>query len=583
VRIKLHSALFASFLGVAALIVLLVVFSAGSGLRGEMRARFRTEIRHELALVGERVQAGGLQAPDSLADALGVLIGYRITFIDTDGVVVGDSQVDRAAVPDVENHSGRPEVLAAASDGLGFSERWSATVGVPFLYGAQYVETPAGRLLIRIAAPLDQVEAAVGRNRRVLWVAGLMGAGAGLIAALLLTALLSRPLVQLSQRASALAQGDFSELAPASFGIAEMQELSGAFNRLSDELQRRLEELGRERDEMQALIDTMAEGVVALTEDARVLRVNSAALDLLEVGPPAPYAPIDALVRHPELLEILTSSVTRKLDAREVSVSGRHLIASARPLANGGSVVTFLEVTEIRRLERVRRDFVANASHELKTPLTAIRGFAETLMESEPPPPLREQFLDAIQKNTVRLQRLVDDLLDLSRLESGAWDTGREAVAVVPLAEEVWAQTVVEVAEGPLAVERNASFSVKGDEWVSADPHALDQVFRNLFENSIRHLDDGGRVTVKMRRRDRDVVIEVIDDGAGIPADDLPRIFERFYRADAARSRDQGGTGLGLAIVRHFVEVMEGEVEAQSELGKGTTIRFTLPRAVDSS
>jgi len=581
VRIPIHGALFASFLAIVGLVVAFAVFLAGSGLRDEMRERFRTEIDHELGLLGELVRLKHDAPPDSLADALARYSGYRVTFIDTTGVVTGDSEVPTDSLIFVEDHSTRPEVLDAVGGDLGTSERISATVGEAFLYGARYIDTPRGRLVVRLAAPLDRIQSAVVRARRVVWGAGLLGAVTALIVAYFLTGLLSRPLIEISERASILARGDFSQRAPKMPGVTEMRQLSEAFNVLSDELQSRLNELAHERDEMQALIDTMAEGVVALTEDARVLRVNRAAVELLNVEDPLPYAPVDSLVRDPKLLEILNASVTRGLEAREFEIVGRHLIVSARPLESGGSVVTFLDVTEIRRLERVRRDFVANASHELKTPLTAIRGFAETLADAEPPEPLRGRFLESIRQNTVRLQRLVDDLLDLSKLESGSWQARAEAVSVAPVAEEVWEAALTEVAGGPVALEREVSFQVRGEAVAWCDSHSLDQILRNLYTNALRHLGDGEGVTTRIRRVDEMVEIEVIDDGEGISSEDLPRIFERFYRSEPARSRDAGGTGLGLSLVRHLVRAMGGEVSAESTVGQGTTVRFTLPLAED--
>jgi signal transduction histidine kinase len=237
-------------------------------------------------------------------------------------------------------------------------------------------------------------------------------------------------------------------------------------------------------------------------------------------------------------------------------------------------VTTFLDVSEVRRLERVRRDFVANASHELKTPLTSIRGFAETLVESDPPEELRQGFLASIRDNTLRLQRLVDDLLDLSRLESGGWRARNAPILVGETAAAAWA----DYAEA--AREREIVFEVEGDERVDADEQGLTHIFRNLLENALRHTDPGGHIHVKVTRpSEQEVQVEVSDDGEGIPTKALPRIFERFYRADSSRARDVGGTGLGLAIVRHLTVAMGGQVEAESELGRGTTVRFTLPAA----
>ncbi|NIR78506.1 MAG: hypothetical protein GWM92_07675 [Gemmatimonadetes bacterium] len=221
----------------------------------------------------------------------------------------------------------------------------------------------------------------------------------------------------------------------------------------------------------------------------------------------------------------------------------------------------------------MRRDFVANASHELKTPLTSIRGFAETLLEDEPPPELRRQFLRSIRNNTVRLQRLVDDLLDLSRLESGGWVARREEVDAVELARRVWGEL------DERAEEKGLTFEVEGEGLAEADEQGLAQVLRNLLENSIQYTPEDGSIRVRVRSGAERVEIDVEDTGIGIPSSALSRVFERFYRADPARSREEGGTGLGLAIVKHLVEAMDGGVEARSALGKGTTIRVSLPRS----
>ena len=250
----------------------------------------------------------------------------------------------------------------------------------------------------------------------------------------------------------------------------------------------------------------------------------------------------------------------------------RHLLVSSRTLDTGGAVTTLLDVSEIRRVEQVRRDFVANASHELKTPLTSIRGFAETLLEGEPPEELRQKFLTAIRNNTVRLQLLMEDLLDLSRLESGGWVARDERVPVEAAAWEAWAPYAEE------AEAREIEFSVDADVALRADYQGMVQIFKNLLENALRHTHDRGHIHVAAREGAGGMaVVEVSDDGEGIPSRSLPRIFERFYRADGSRARDVGGTGLGLAIVRHLVQAMGGTVEAESELGRGATIRLTVP------
>jgi signal transduction histidine kinase len=291
--------------------------------------------------------------------------------------------------------------------------------------------------------------------------------------------------------------------------------------------------------------------------------------------PEAPaFAPIGTVIRDPQLKKALEDSVTRPEQSREIEINGRNILLASRALDLGGSVTTFLDITELRRLEKVRSDFVANASHELKTPLTSIRGFAETLVEDDPPTELRRQFLGLIRDNTLRLQRLVDDLLDLSRLESGGWSAGSESVKMAPLVQEAW-DLVREEGSKPI------DFEIHGDARAMGDRRGLVQVFRNLFENAVRHTPVNGSVRVEIDAGGDTgtVAIAVVDDGEGIPAQSLPRIFERFYRADSSRARDYGGTGLGLAIVKHLVGSMGGRVRAESRLGHGTAIRITLPAA----
>lgn len=576
-RVRIHHPLFAGFLGVVALVVILVVSFVGTGLRRELVGMTQEDVRRELELARLLVEAAPPAVDaDSLAGAITARIGHRVTFIARDGTVLGDSDVRASGLGEMENHATRPEVVEALRGGTGFAERLSATRGIRFVYGAMPSELGTVPIVLRIAAPLDEVRATLGRSLRAVAVTGLLAMLVALLAAYGVSRALTHPLVILSDRARGLAQGDFSRRVPRSTRVEEMDELAQAFNRLADELQARLRELGRERDEMQALIDCMAEGVVALTDDARVLRTNRAARDLLGLPDVTDFAPVGTIVRQPELRDLLEESVVQPVSAREVVLDQRHLIVSSRLLDQGGAVTTFLDVSEIRRLEQVRRDFVANASHELKTPLTSIRGFAETLLDDEPPPDLKREFLDSIRLNTVRLQRLVDDLLDLSRLESGGWSARREAVDLAVVAERVWEDLD---AGGP---ERELEFRVEGDGVALADEQGVEQVLRNLLDNARRYTSDAGTVVVRITagpgdRDRRPWSVEVEDTGLGIPSRSLPRIFERFYRADNSRARDVGGTGLGLAIVRHLVQAMGGEVWARSELGQGTVIGFSVP------
>ena len=573
-RIRIRYPLFAAFLGVIGLLVILILLLVSSGLRRELGLMVRADLERQLALGEWVAQEVGLVDLDLLAREITDHIGYRVTFIDSEGSVLGDSYVEVGRLSEVENHYDRPEVqgLLVSGETVSFAERISETVDQSLLYAARLITLDGSSVIMRIAAPQTDIEQAVSGVQRTVALYGLLAMLFALAAAYMVSIALTRPLVLLAKRARQLSKGDYTVRAPDT-KVTELQDVADAFNMLTAELQSRFTELGHEREEMQTLIDCMAEGVIALSEDARVVRMNRSARALLELPDTPDCAPINSVVSDNKLRSVLEDSVIRPGNSDEVEVNGRHLLVSSRALDLGGAVTTLLDISEIRRLEQVRRDFVANASHELKTPLTSIRGYVETLLDDDPPEKLKLEFLTSIRKNTLRLEHLVEDLLDLSKLESGGWTGRRESVDTKEVAEEAWQQVVRDI-EGKGGI----SFDILGDLRVKGDREGLFHVFRNLLENSIRHTDSGGSINVSMALT-QDSMVEVVisDDGDGIPAESLPRIFERFYRADSARARDFGGTGLGLAIVRHLVSEMGGEVVAESQLGQGTTVRFTVP------
>ena len=578
-RLRIQHPLFAGFLGVIGLLVVLIVLFVGAGLRRELQTSVRGELGRLLGLAEAIVADASGEDPHALARAIADRIGYRVTFIGRDGAVISDSFVGPADIPAVESHASRPEVRGVVERGerVSFAERLSATVGASMLYAAREATLDGRPIILRIAAPQTGITATVRRIQGAVAVTGLFAMLLALLAAYGLSVVFARPLVALADRARRLTEGDFTSPVPHA-RVAELEDLSVAFNRLTEELQQRLGELGRERDGMQALIDTMAEGVVALTEDGRVVRTNRTARALLDIPETPQLAPVGAVIRHPSLRDALRDSVRTPEQSREIVMNGRHILLASRALDRGGAVTTLLDITELRRMERVRSDFVANASHELKTPLTSIRGYAEALAD-DPPEDMRRQFLSSILNNTLRLQRLVDDLLDLSRLESGGWKANLESVLVSEVVEEAWELV------GPRA-DHAVELDLRGEGVVLGDQRGLVQVLRNLLDNAVRHTAAGGQVTVRVAPVNGDgrvVEIAVVDDGEGIPAHALPRIFERFYRADSSRARHVGGTGLGLAIVKHLVGAMGGEVWAESELGRGTTVRIRLPVAAEAA
>jgi two-component system, OmpR family, phosphate regulon sensor histidine kinase PhoR len=582
-RLRADQKLFLTYLAIIATVVVVLTVGIGRLLRTHLAELLADEVRRELALAASLYETRGEMSGDSLAAWLGGLSGRRATLIAPDGTVLGDSEKNPEERRTLENHGARPEVREALAGRLGRAVRRSTSVDEAQMYMA--VRVADGRVL-RLAVPLREVEATVSRVQRGITGVGAVAAVLTAILSLAFSIAITRPLRELAGVARSMAAGDLGRRARAPHRD-EVGELGDALDTLAAELQRRLGQLEGERHEMQALIDAMAEAVIAVDADGRVSRTNPAARRIFALPDDARGISPEEVARRQGFLQLVRRALAgAPVPPTELGQDGRTLLATAQPLPSGGAVMVFLDVSELRRLEDVRRDFVANASHELKTPLTAIRGFAETLLDPEIPPPLREQFTRTVRDNAERLQRIVDDLLDLSRIESGGWRVEPQIVSVAGEARGVWADL------GALVERKGARLEVDvpaGCDVVEADPAALRQVFSNLVGNSLRYVAEGGRVEVSARAaagRDgegrRWVEVSVRDDGAGIPSTHLPRIFERFYRADAARSREEGGTGLGLAIVRHLVEAHGGTVEAESELGRGTTIRFTLPAAEEA-
>ena len=543
------------------------------GLKQELLNVQERELRRELELAPLFLATLQTEDPDSASRALATHIGYPVTLLDRGGRVLGASSDLPFQLRGMVVSPESGELAAARRGDVGFSQRRGSGEVEVRLFAATPAVLGSTELILQVAVSLDEVRR-MARDR--VWHT-LSLAVPALLVALGLTFwvgnVLARPIQLVARRSRGLSTGSFSRRVPESLRVKELQDLAGAFNRMTDEVASRFRSLQTERDEMQTLIDCMGEAVIALTEDARVLTANKAAIDLLDFPDPVNFAPIGALVRQPALRSLLEGAVIKPFSSREVTLGERSLIVSSRAVEGGGAVVTFVDVTETRRVEMVRRDFVANASHELKTPLTAMRGFAETLLEDDLPDDLRKKWLTSIRSNTVRLQRLVDDLLDLSRLESGGWVAKGEVVEIRPLAAEI----LDELAE--LAGERGLSTKIKGEGFVMADPQGVGQVLKNLVDNAIRYTPSGGKIRVLIQEEGDRVRTTVEDNGPGIPTPALTRIFERFYRVDPARSRAEGGTGLGLAIVRHLVHAMDGEVWAESEFGQGTRIIFTLPAA----
>ena len=556
----------------ALVVVLLLVAAIVVLAGGRLRERLIDEKKDELARDARVVASAwtrGVDA-DSLAHRAGDALGYRVTLIDSTGVVQGDAEFDAPARRRLENHFMRPEVVAAREAGTGSALRHSASAGDDELYVA--VRHSFG--FVRVSMTTRRLDAVVDGARRDVLTSGLVVLFGALVLAWLFARTVSRPIVELRDVARAIAAGDLGRR-PALSAPGEVGDLATALHRMAEQLSERMSNMQADELLMTAVLESLEEGVLALDEDGMVVRMNHRARRLLDIAAPLPF-PRELLPREHELRAAVEGGLAGEITPpTETRLHELTIAVAARPLATGGAVVTILDLTTLRRLETIRRDFVANVSHELKTPLTAVSGFADTLLDEDIPIDQRRRFLETIRDNAGRMQRIVDDLLDLSRIESGSWQPRCRAVDLRGVTHDVFA-TTRDAADGK-RIRLDAEIPTDAST-AHGDPTAIRQILGNLVENAVRYTA-AGRITVRSRRGGGGTWIDVLDTGVGIAPEHLPRIFERFYRVDPARSREQGGTGLGLAIVRHLVEAHGGRVEAASVPGRGTTVSVYFPEA----
>ena len=544
-----------------------LVIGVDRSLRTDLESETRRSLVREAELVRLALPTDSIQW-QAMAKESARRTGLRVTVIDRIGRVRAESDLGDGDLPQVENHAGRPEVAAALRGDTGSDHRTSATVGRPFMY----VAVPGGPGAIRVAMSLTQIDGIVGRAQRPVLLAAVLALLIGIPLALLAAKRFARPLMDIAGAARSIARGAQPTF-PYS-GIPDIDRLTNDLRGMHEQLGERFDALRRRQSETAAIVDSMVEGVLSFDVRGRVITANPAARRMLGYGEQDELPELGLLFRAKEARELLDRVLVGEAVAdREITLADRTYLLNGRPLPAGGSVLVLHDLTRLRRLETVRRDFVANVSHELKTPLTAISGYTETLLTDQPDPVVTRQFLETILANARRMQRLVDDQLDLSRIESGGWQPSPEPVDIAAMAREAWRLALPPAGEPP-AFEVSIEPAIG---MIDADPDALRQIFRNLFENAIRHTPPGGRITVS-GTADREMTrISVTDTGIGIPSEHLPRLFERFYRVDPGRSRAQGGTGLGLAIVKHLVEAHGGRVAATSALGQGTTIHTWWP------
>ena len=507
--------------------------------------------------------------------------GIRMTLIADDGKVLTDSIEDPAKM---ENHLSRPEVKEALQNGSGSAVRRSPTLGADLVYLAKRYDIANGPpLIIRLSLPVTRVEGSVFAFRTRLWGISLLILVCSGGLSLLFSRAISRRIRRLKDFSKRVADGDFRPLA-LDRNKDELADLSSTLNQTAVKLDHTIRTLREERNQSAAVLASMEEGVAVIGRDQRVIYCNSAFCRAASFPSASCQGrPVTELIRHSDLLAMIQKALSGNESIRGEVVVGslrpQSFAATAAPIhssdTTSGAVMVLHDITEIRRLERARRDFIANISHEFKTPLTAIQGFAETLLGGAlDDNQNRTRFLEIIREHALRLGRLTDDLLKLAQIEAGQMQRELRPVAISEIIDPCMEVTRIKAKQKGLVLEANYDGQLPK---LSGDVRSFQEILQNLLDNAVRYTSAGGHIRVNASVEGLEILLSVADTGIGIPKAEQDRIFERFYRADAARSRESGGTGLGLSIVKHLVESNGGKIRVDSEVGQGSTFCVYLP------
>lgn len=566
--------LLAVFLIIIAATAAVLYVVIGNAWETSLRAEIERNLVQKTLLFAHRVETDKSHSLPEIAAQEGQSAGARATIIDASGRVLADSQSN----PDnMENHSHRKEFVAALKGQTGESERRSATLGIPFLY----VAAPIAGGAVRLAYPLSDVEAVQAQVRRHLLWGSFFASLIALLIAAAASVWTSRRLQRIVDVAARIESGDLRARVndrPSD----EIGRVAAAIDKTARQIELSFAAVRSSQHQLETLLNSMQDAVIAVSADGLVRWANHP-MDQLVPQHTRLNAPVVETIRDPDFLAaVQAATITKEVkNGRATSIlPGRAFEVTAAPLPDGGVVAVLRDLTETERVEKTRRDFIANVSHELRTPLTSIQGYTETLLDtaSENSNSSRE-FLEIIRKNSLRMSRLTEDLLTLARVESG--ETRFETEPVPPLellhdAEESFREIARTQGVDLNIVEAPTLESLPR---VLADREAIHQVFANLIDNAMKYGRAGARIELGARAAQPGIEFYVRDFGTGISSEHLPRLFERFYRVDKARSRESGGTGLGLAIAKHIMLAHSGSIRAESEIARGTTFLFTLPTA----
>jgi two-component system phosphate regulon sensor histidine kinase PhoR len=549
----------------------------------ESRANLTSQTQLARLLVMSSRQAA---SPQQLAEAIGTVIKARVTLIAPDGTVTGDSDVGQARLAQLENHLQRPEVQEALKNGSGTAQRYSDTLRTSMLYSAMTFGSGTTEGIIRLAMPLEYLASARSSLHSLVSGAAAVAILIGLIFSYALSNLTTKPLRDMADAAALIGHGGGKSKIPVVSGD-EVGMLASVLNDMSERIEDQVLRLSAEKQRLDTILRSMGEGVMVTASDGVITLVNPAFRRLFTISGEVEGKKLVEISRNPDLLEAfhdLDNPDVNEL-VREISIQPNNctLFTHWVPLkvdgVRQGIVAVFHDISDLKRAENMRRDFVANVSHELRTPVTIIKGYAETLLDGalESEPVHARRFVEIISNHSERLTNLINDILTLSSLETkeallelNSLDVSGTIAKACSLLQESAIQKNITI------INESIGSTLPR---VMADQGRLEQVVVNLLENAIKYTPDDGTVRLFTEDETDCIRVSVADTGIGIPFKDLPRIFERFYRVDEARTREQGGTGLGLAIVKHIVQLHGGNVSVTSEPGNGSVFSFTLKKA----
>jgi two-component system phosphate regulon sensor histidine kinase PhoR len=548
-------------------------------VREERQEALVQRLTAEANLVAHSLEISGPDVDfDRVAQDVGRVSESRVTLIAADGRVLGDSSQTPEGRATLDNHGSRPEVVEARDRGVGQVRRYSDTVNIGMLYVAVTVKHPQVRY-VRLAMPATEVDAQLRAVRRISLVALAVGVPLAFLVAWVSTAPLARRVQAMAGAARAFKAGELDP-APRDFGTDELGSVAHTLDEVARELSHRVADLSQDRARVDAIVAGMVEGVLVVDNGGNIQRVNDAARQMLGLGEAVLGKPLTSAVRDGAITQQLAAALDGHPEASaEVSLQrdpSRTIVARAAAVPvnrGGGAVVVLHDITDIRRVDRMRQDFVANVSHELRTPLTVIRGYAEALADGSVDGREVTEFGSVINRHATKMERLVTDLLRLARL-----DAQQETLTLAPCKLEDVFDGIVQDLQ-PLIESKRQQVVIHiapGAATVVADASKLHDVIRNLVENAVTYAPEAAEIRLEAWATDDAVRLTVADNGPGIPVEELPRIFERFYRVDPSRARP-GGTGLGLAIVKHLVELHNGQVSAVNSALGGAVFTVVLP------